>query len=88
MSFELIGSGFDDIPNDAIGVSAIDNDNPLEFLQNTNPSGLVSIAEKTQNRMTFTQSTEYVHTYGAYLGAIVSADRNTIYWVNNTKPLP
>lgn len=31
---------------------------------------------------------EVAHGVANYLGVIVSRDRGTIYWVNNTKPIP
>lgn len=88
MSYELHGSGFDSIPANAVGIVALNNDEPLEYINTTNEGGLVRIGEKTQNRITLTQQQQYYHSIATYLGAIVSADRQTIYWMNSTKPLP
>lgn len=86
--FNLMGSDFDVIPSDAVGLYARYNDNPLEFRYSLSPSLLYSITEKTNEAMSL-ESNNSETTHGKnYLGAIVSNDRSTIYWVNNTKPLP
>lgn len=38
--------------------------------------------------MVLEQRIQYQAGSNTYLGAIVSPDRQTIYWVNNTQPLP
>ena len=84
----LRGKGFGNIPDDAVGIGATSNDDPLEYVNTTNAALILQIAEKTDIQIRMTQDMQYSHTYAAYLGAIVSADRQTIYWVNTSKPLP
>lgn len=38
--------------------------------------------------MVVTPQREINHALANYLGGIVSNDRETLYWVNKTKPLP
>lgn len=84
----LTGRGFSEIPDDAIGIGAKVNNNPLEYILTTNAVLLLQIAEKNDIMMRMTQDKQHGHRDPVYLGAIVSADRQTIYWVNNTQPLP
>lgn len=46
------------------------------------------IRTKTNTEMELELGTMVEHGMSNYLGAIVSNDRETIYWVNDTKPLP
>lgn len=87
LRFELIGRGFHNVPNEAIAIAAIDNDNPLELLNNTSAWNIMSIVEREENSLKFESTIETTNVQH-YLGAIVSPDRQTIYWVNNSKPLP
>ena len=84
----LVGRGFQDVPDNAIGIASSNNNSPLEYI-NTESAGLMmQITEKSETRMSLTQGRERSHAVPLYLGAIVSADRQTVYWVNNTQPLP
>lgn len=87
-NFMLRGSLFDKLPADAIGVIAISNDLPLRYIDTENPTQMFRIVSKTDTAIEVEQVSSSTHTLGVYLGAIVSADRQTIYWVNNTQPLP
>jgi hypothetical protein len=49
---------------------------------------LFDITNKSNREMALRQRNEYTHSSPSYLGAIVSQDRQTIYWVNRTKPIP
>ena len=86
--YNLIGSGFEELPNDAVGILAISNDDPLGQRYAQSESLLYAINVVDDNTMTATCNEPTVHSGPNYLGAILSADRETIYWVNNTKPLP
>lgn len=86
--YELNGVHFGMIPNDAIGVLADGNNAPLAYIDTPYDSLLFSISDKTENRMVLTQNTTGSHGSNTYLGAIVSSDRQTIYWINDSKPLP
>lgn len=87
MEVILTGRGFGIIPDDAIGIGATRNEDPVQFVSSTNEALLMTIAEKNENRMQMTQAAQYTHNLPVYLGAIVSPDRQTVYWVNRTRPL-
>lgn len=86
--FDIVGQGFPLIPNDAIGVMSEDNDNPLLRKDTTDPVYMLPIVDRTANTMTLTSTAVAGHGVPYYLGAIVSADRNVVYWINDSKPLP
>lgn len=86
--FDVVGSNFDLIPNNAIGLYANDNDKPLLFRYSLADNTIYKISRKTNKLISF-QAVAPSTTHGDnYLGAIVSEDRNIIYWINNTKPIP
>lgn len=72
----------------AVGIYATSNGNPLEYLNTPTQSFLFNIVSKSSTNMTLRSGVSSIHSVDNYLGAIVSADRQTIYWVNNTNPLP
>ena len=87
-SFVLEGIHFSQIPSDAVGVLARDNSEPLWNRYEQADTLLYGIVvEDDGNLRAIAKQTAY-HPYPCYLGAILSADRQTIYWVNNTQPLP
>ena len=76
------------IPADAIGIYSHDNDNPLEFQHDEAAYRLFSIVEQSESTLRLRpQTVSTIHT-PVYLGGIVSQDRETIYWVNTSRPLP
>lgn len=84
----LSGSGFLDIPLDAKGILAYDNEQPLQHISSDDPIRLFSVRYKTNYQIILSPDVLIVHNANTYLGAIVSNDRQTIYWVNNSNPLP
>ena len=86
-TYVLRGEGFDAIPSDAIGVWSLDNDNPLAQRGTSNVEGIFDIVSKTDTEMTLAVRSPNPHNSPSYLGAILSPDRETIYWMNNTRPL-
>ena len=86
--FELTGDRFDILPEDAIGILSIDNENPLSARYNQSARNIFDIIDRTNETITLKVRKEESHDENNYLGAILSADRETIYWVNNSKPLP
>lgn len=88
VGFSIDGNNFDAIPYDAIGLFADDNEAPLAFIESTSDTHLYDIVSKTTTHIELVSlSPTELHTAN-YLGAIVSRDRQTIYWTNTTKPLP
>lgn len=81
----LSGLNFDLIPNDAVGIVALDNNNPL-YYQHAVAQYTFPIVRKTDTEIELSNSTTMNH--DSYLGAIVSSDRETVFWVNETRPLP
>ena len=88
LEFNVDGTGFGLIPDDAIGIKAYSNDNPLQFKDQTNTQYLYDIVGRTSRRMVLVMESPTVSGVSCYLGAIVSNDRQTVYWVNETRPLP
>ena len=88
MPFELRGSGFLSIPADALGIWSSMNDDPLHNRYNETPYNRSVIVNQTDNLLTIQYPESHNATVARYLGAIVSADRETVYWVNETRPLP
>lgn len=86
--YELRGANFNQIPMDAVGVLASNNDLPLENRDVPQAILLFDIVSRTDTEMLMRQRTTISHGVDNYLGAILSADRQTVYWVNETRPLP
>lgn len=86
--FILTGLRLDRIPSDAIGIGAYSNDNPLGGIDSTQQKRLYHIVEQSASSLVLANNDGGVHAQDCYLGAIVSADRSTVYWVNFTEPLP
>lgn len=82
------GFNFDLIPSDAVGVMSRLNNNPLMNINTDIQIWIYDISSKNDNEMVLDQRETSTLGANTYLGAIVSADRQTIYWVNNTSPLP
>ena len=87
--YELLGRGFVNIPNDAVGCLAVSNDDPLAYRYETGEFSyrLFEVSEKTNNRLVMTPVVDTPHAVPSYLGCIVSQDRTVVYWVNETHPL-
>lgn len=87
--FNLRGKHFDLIPNDAIGVLARENGNPTELVNTSSAVYLLEVMNRIDDTdVTFEQGEIHNLSTPVYLGAIVSLDRQTIYWVNRSQPLP
>lgn len=86
--FELSGTGFDLLPDDAIGILADDNDNPLGYRYTTSAFNLFDVNVVNDNFTRLVVRGSSSHQLPTYLGAILSSDRSRIYWINDTKPLP
>lgn len=86
-AYILEGTGFSLIPDDAVGIAASSNDAPLQGINGTNPVNLYSLVERGEGYVRFEQQDPAAHAGYTYLGGIVSADRQTIYWENDTRPL-
>lgn len=76
------------VPADAIVVFSEDNGDPLKNRYTSDQWWLGRIASVSESLITTTQAATHEVSQRFYLGAIVSSDRETIYWVNNTRPLP
>lgn len=84
----MTGHGFLNIPEDALGIFASDNNNPLQYIDTDVNEWLFELSIIDDTQLTATCIHPNIHTGSNYLGAIVSADRQTVYWINNTNPLP
>ena len=88
MDVELRGLGFVHIPQDAIGVYSANNESPLETRYSTNARNLGNVSIVDNNTMSVIMKAPHEYGTSHYLGGIVSKDRETVYWVNETAPLP
>lgn len=87
-TYVLRGEYFDQIPSNAVGIKSYKNEDPLMYLHTVNAAIEYKIREMTDSTITLrVRNPEFVQTEPSYLGVIVSSDRNTIYWVNNSRPL-
>lgn len=88
MDVDLHGRGFRFLPSDAIGVYSTRNGEPLYNRYSENLANIGNVVIDTGAKMSVVM--DKVHSYGSahYLGGIVSRDRETVYWVNETAPLP
>ena len=82
------GAGFSAIPNDAVAVWAIANNAPLAYKDSTEPVQTFDVMVTDDNNLTCVPKAQYVHTVPVFIGAILSADRSEVLWVNETQPLP
>lgn len=86
--FTLVGLNFSLIPADAVAILSGRNDAPdfQRFSTSNSWLGAVNVIDDTH--LEVLQDMERPHSTPVYLGMIVSNDRQTVYWVNNTRPLP
>lgn len=84
----LEGLGFGHLPVDAVGIYSADNNDPLHNQYATEVYRTFRITERTDTMMVLVANQSFVVRDPVYLSAILSSDRETVYWVNNTKPLP
>lgn len=87
-NYVVVGRGFNLIPMDAVGIFANSNPAPLEFIETSSPDLLFDISEKTNTRMVLVSRSPIAHVKDSFLGGIVSNDRQTVFWTNDTRPLP
>lgn len=86
--YYLSGLNFDAIPLDAVGLISVDNLNPLMNIHSMADENMYRIAGLTSTSMHLVAVQSGALDESNYLGAIVSPDGHTIYWMNNSKPLP
>lgn len=80
-TFEVRGRNFHLIPANAVGFISYRNDDPMGGNETK------AILEKTDTRMVIGRTTPAAHS-ALYLGGIASADKQQVYWINNSSPLP
>ena len=88
LEFELHGSGFLGIPVDAVGVPSSDNNDPLRSRNTMVETSVMTIVSRTDTTMLIRANGSVQHQNPLYLGALLSGDREIVYWVNDTAPLP
>lgn len=84
----MSGVNFDLIPDDAVGVMAFDNDDPMHWADVRPAAFSVPIESKSETIILLKQAGSFEHTASLYLGCIVSNDGSSVYWVNEKRPLP
>lgn len=85
---ELTGYNFDVLPQGVLAFLANSNDDPTRNLGSTSNSFIMDIEVTSVNTATATARSTGAHSSPYYIGVIASADGSTVYWVNNTRPLP
>lgn len=85
--YTLRGEGFDTLPSDTIAVPSPFNVTPLANLDSDDPNVIMTIESRTPTEIVFAAA-EAVQHNAAYIGGIVSNDRQVVYWVNDSQPLP
>ena len=73
---------------DAIGIIGINNNNPLEKKDANVARYLLQLNIMSNTMLTATFASPHTMEEAAFLGGIVQDSRQTVVWVNNTKPLP
>lgn len=81
MQFVVTGSGFDSIPYDAVAVIGTQG-YPLNQRYTNDPWAVMHIVSKSDESIEFSASVSYNFSSPHILGAILSEDRQIIYWVN------
>lgn len=84
----MVGRFFDRIQDGSIGIYATSNDDPLAKRYSMNNNDLFDIVNKSDTTMRVEARVQQSHSSNNFLGALVSQDREIVYWVNNTRPLP
>lgn len=85
---DVYGSGFDEIPANALGILAAANDDPLHYRNTSTNIYLFDLVQKSNTHMRFRLREAHTFPSGRFLGGIVSSDRSEVYWVNDTAPIP
>lgn len=85
---DIYGSGFDEVPADALGILATDNDDPMHYRNTSTITYLFDILQKSNTHIRFKLREAHTFPTPKFLGGIVSADRSEEYWVNDTAPIP
>ena len=88
MQYEVTGSGFNSMPAQIVGIAASDNNNPLRHRYENFPAFLLYPIERSDTRLVLEARNTEQYNSRYYLGGIVSEDRETLYFVNNSNPLP
>lgn len=86
--YRVLGKGFNLIQAGSLGVYALDNENPKQYLDTNNNNYLFNFIYVSQTEAILRAKTPMAHGSDNYLGCIVSSDRQTTYWTNETRPLP
>lgn len=76
------------VPMNAVGVMSHLNNDPLVSRYVTNVLYLYHVVSVSENEIIMEPNVVAARALDFYLGGILSADRQNLYWVNNTSPLP
>lgn len=84
-SFDIVGDWLTNLPSDARCYMSSNNDDPYTFYRDR-PDSFERVNVIDKHRAT--TAGRHLFSKPVYLGLICSDDRKTIYWVNDTRPLP
>lgn len=85
---ELRGTGFSLIPSNAVAIISESNDYPMGYQHTSNQKYIFPITVIDSQTAVVEYQNALHFDNPIYVGGIVSEDRETIYWVNETRPLP
>lgn len=88
LRFEVLGTGFDNLPNDLVGWGSYQNSDPMIDYDVELVKDRLELVEKTDTRMVFQLANADTFAFTHYLGVIARADRSKVYWVNESQPIP
>lgn len=83
LAFDLIGDGFDLLPQDAVAVPMSIGGDPLQYRYIQDTGVVMRLVSATTTTASFATGVTASHS-ASTIGAILSADREKVYWVNET----
>lgn len=86
--FELLGNGFNLLPDDVVGVPMSDNGNPSYYRYDNSAVNVMNVIERSNNRIVMRAAESSPHGRITSIGMLLSNDRSTVYWINDTRPIP
>lgn len=85
--YRLRGNGFAELPDNVVAVPMLNNNDPLQLREIESAANVMRMTRISPTEVEFAASAAAAHT-AASIGAILSNDRQAVYWVNETNPLP
>ena len=84
----VLGEGFSEIESGALAWVSQDNNNPLQFYDQEADVYKYDVEVVSDNELLLIPKHSSRAVRNTYIGVIASPDREKVYWLNNTNPLP